>query len=411
MIKHFVLLLALVGVTVVTLPAADTDKAETESDPRAGEFVYVVDADRGPRPRYRKVEQGLPGGLPRDELLSDVDPAAQSTWKFGWFAYGEGNSRSIGVGLRGNDDPQLFVDSNRDKCFRDDERVSRDEKDPGRWRLPMDAEFLTPDNDYVHVPRSILIRPSRSGFLEIATEGVMEGHVEVGGKLVAARRLDRDSNGRWFDSTDRILLDSNGDGKIDPIGGRISCESICRVGGKRFVLQSDMQGEWLELVELTGVGTIVPQLDLQPADAVIKELSGAFVSQAGVRAAIRAVDRPIECPVGDYRIESLSVEVAYQDVTYWFRFSNNDAEHRYSVALGQSVDVDLLGSVTLSSTQTTVKVPGGATLKITPLLTTSSGMYLSGCKTGRIDPTLENRLLTESRFENRVIDNNSTGFS
>jgi hypothetical protein len=248
--------------------------------------------------------------------------------------------------------------------------------------------------------------------LQIATQGVMTGAVGVAGKPMAAMRLDRNANGLWFDSFDRILLDANHDGDVDSIDGRISCGSICVLEGKRFVLQSDLLGESLGLVELKGLGSVVPKIELQSKSAKISEVTGAIVSRSGVRAPIRGMDIPVECPIGEYRIESLEFKVDYQDVKYWFRFySLGNAKDRFEVKVDESVDVNLIGDIELASELVTMRGRRENTLTITPTLKTGSGLFLSGCMTGRGQPSLENRLMTASSHDGKVIDNNSTGFS
>lgn len=383
------------------------------ADGRSGSFAYVAEQERSPAPRYRKIEDGLPAGISRSRLIAGIDPKGALAWRFGWFTYGESHSRSVAVALKGESCTDLFVDVNRDKRLSLDERFEACPEDSQRWQVVIGAEFPTVNNQYDQVARSILVRlDGEKGLVEIATQGVMEGSVAVNGKDMRAVRVDRNSNGCWSDSQDRILLDTNGDGATDPIGERFACDTICRIDGKRFALQSDMRGERLELVGFSGVGTVLAQLRMRSDSAVISDVSGTIVSRAGVRVPIRSLDQRIECPVGHYRIETLTLNVADGDVNYRFRFSSrNTLEHDIKVRTGHSTEVDLLGDLTLTSKQSTVIDTDGATLDITPQLVTTSGLYLCDSKVGSGIPTLDNRLLVESVFESRIINNSSSGFS
>ena len=60
-------------------------------------------------PRFRAIDAGLPGGLNRDELLAQIDSQGKSKWRFGWFTYGESNSRSVGVGIRDGGETELYI--------------------------------------------------------------------------------------------------------------------------------------------------------------------------------------------------------------------------------------------------------------------------------------------------------------
>lgn len=407
-ICHACLPLVVLGWICTSLLARDN-----LANDRSGSFAYVAEPARSPAPRFRKIEDGLPAGISRRGLIAGIDPKGALAWRFGWFTYGENHSRSVAVALKGESCTDLFVDVNRDKRFSLDERFETCPEDAERWRVVIGAEFPTVSNQYDQVARSILVRPAgEKGLVEIATQGVMEGSVAVNGKEMRAVRVDRNSNGCWSDSQDRILLDTNGDGAADPIGERFACDTICRIDGKRFALQSDMRGERLELVEFSGSGTVLAQLRMWSDSAVISDVSGMMVSRAGVRVPIRSLDQRIECPVGHYRIETLTLKVADGEVNYSFRFSSrNTLEHDINVRTGQSTEVDLLGDLTLTSKQSTVIYADGATLDITPQLVTTSGLYLCDSKVGPGIPTLDNRLLVESVFEGQIINNSSSGFS
>ena len=166
------------------------------------------------------------------------------------------------------------------------------------------------------------------------------------------------------------------------------------------------------MAELAGQGSLVAELKL-PSDATqIDSISGTLASRDGIRVAIRALNQPIECPVGDYLIETVTLEVSAGERHYWFSFRCDDsATQGIAVKAGQEVTVDLLGQLTLSGTRFIVPNGDHANLCFTPRLTASTGLYLTGSKVGRGRPTLENRLLAESMLDNRIIDISSTGFS
>lgn len=403
-----------VGLSLVVLGWICTPavRGDQPLDVPSGIFAYVAEPDAAPAPRYQNIEQDLPAGIAPSELLADVDPEGKSDWRFGWFTYGDSHSRSVAVGLNGDSNADLFVDVNRDKRFSRDERFESQSAGSNSWCVELGAEFVTADNQYEQVDRSTLLRQDEDkGCIEIATQGVMRGFVTVDGENMRAVRVDRNSNGRWFDSQDRILLDTNGDDVADPIGERISCDSICRIGQRRFVLQSDIRGARLELAELSGVGNVVPRIEMQSDSAAISNVAGTIVSQGGVRVSIRSLDQQIECPVGNYRVESLTFDVADGDIKYWFRFSGRDLKHGITVETGESIKLDLLGLITISSKQSVATDSVGDSLIITPLLETASGLYLSGCKAGPGRATLENVLRTQSVHEGQIIDNGSSGFT
>lgn len=375
-------------------------------------FVFVPDSKHAP-PRFVDIHRGLPGAFTRKELLGEVNASASGKWELGWFTYGENNSRSVCVGLLTTGSlSKLYIDVDRDKSFSHDELVPESQRDSSQWRTTIGAEYVTESNDYDEVERSILIRRSPvTNWIQIATDGVMRGAVGIAGTSTAAVRLDRNANGRWFDPVDRILLDANQDGRVDSIGGRISCGTVCVLDGKRFVLQSDLLGESLDLVELKGVGTVIPKVTLS-TPGKISNVSGAIVSASGVRVPIRELDQPVECPVGMYSIESLEFQVGHKGKKFWFRFYGmGNAKDRFDVKVDESSNLEMIGDVQMTFQQATIRNSLENTLTITPRLKTKSGLYLNGCRTGKGEPSIENRLMTASSHDGKVIDNNSTGFS
>ncbi len=370
-------------------------------------FRYDDTGDKLPRPRFHNIQTGLPGGIERDALLWGIDPTGTSKWNLGWFVYGAQDSRSIAIGFKAGTPSQLYVDLNRDKTFQADERINADDPGVESWQTKIDAEFVTESGDFETATRSIRIRRLGDEAIQIATTGVMRGQVEIGGTSIAAIRMDRDSNGRWFDAADRIVLDLNGDGKVDSIGGRVACESITRLFGKRYVLKSDQVGTSIEFDELVGTGSIAPHLPLKPS-VELSKFNASLVSRGGVRVALEGLEPRDECPVGHYRIESLSFEVTEADEQYeFFFYGSNQSKYPFEVSDAGSTKVDLLGELKLGGGQTVIPRPDGAMITINPSLTTTSGLYMTDCKAEQ----RENRLLVRARHGDHVFATASSGFS
>jgi hypothetical protein len=378
-------------------------------------FQYSQDNADLPKPVFRDAETGLPAAIDQVRLTRTVDPEQSGHWQFAWFTYGDNNSRSVTLGLRS--DGELFVDRDRDGIFRGDEEIDRAGSEAASstrcWQTDLDAEIIATDNEYEHIPRSILIRVDpRSGDLEIATAGAMRGTVSVAGNEMNAARMDRDANGRWFDPTDRILLDTNRDGRLDSIGERIDCQSIVVVAGRRYVLQSDVVGDRLKLSELTGVGKIVPRLKLPSTTASLGGVSAALASDGGIRVPITDVGRGIECPVGSYFVDELAIDAVDNETSYWFRFnSDGNTNPSITVAKDQSTEADLLGKILLVQSHNVTTESDATILTIHPRLRSINGLYLTGCRHGTGSATIESRLIAEASIDGLVIDVNSTGFS
>lgn len=358
------------------------------------------------RPRFTRIEAGLPGNVEENLLLRPLGAKAGSDWAFAWFLYGEPGSRSVSVGL--SPDGQMYLDRNRDQQFQPDEQLEAQQDSV--WTAEVEAEFFSEDNSYEHYERTLLIRRS-SGQLEVATAGGMAGMATIDGEPVKAIRLDRDANGLWFDHQDRILLDKNRDGRLNPLSERLACDAVCRIADKQYAIQSDPHGHRLELVELSGVGTLRPLIGLAKT-AKVRSLSGTIVSRAGVRVGIRSADEPVECPVGEYRVQDLAVEVGDEESTFLFRFATlGGKDYPMAIERDETTEFDLLGKTELTADRLKQKNKSAMKLTFTPMLKTEHGSYLTGSMRGSQSPTQENRLLVELLCDDDVIDRTTTGFS
>ena len=137
-------------------------------------------------------------------MLANVSPDDGGPWKFGWFVFGDPASRSVTVGLNGE---RLFVDLDRNRQFSVEEELTPLGSESMTWQAKLGAEFFAPDNSYQHYDRSVLLRLNADGSLQVATDGAMVGTVPLDGIALTTIRIDRNSNGRWFDAMDRIFID------------------------------------------------------------------------------------------------------------------------------------------------------------------------------------------------------------
>lgn len=415
----------------------------------ADEFRFQ-ESHPGVRPTFVSVAAGLPGITDPTNLLSQVGGDAQR-WQFAWFVYGESNSRSVIVGLQ--DGEHVFVDLNRDQQFSAAERLLRPLQDGGTeqrtWRTSIQAEFLAEDKSHLHYQSALLLRLGANEQIEIATAGAMLGTLELEGKNRQALRIDRNANGRWFDAEDRILLDKNLDGKLNPIGERLACDGICVIDGRRYVMHSDLPGLKLELNELRGSGQFVARIRLlDPAKATsdsphpndrtspldpknasdaananaakaneasaveVSEFYATLVSRSGVRLAVRSLGKTVECPVGEYRVDSLRMDVAQNRQHVSFRFASfGSQDFPIKITGDQTTEFDILGEIALTASHTDRRDQQGRLLTFTPLLSTTTGLYLESSFRGIHRADRENRLHIELTNGQQVLDRGSTGFA
>jgi hypothetical protein len=240
----------------------------------------------------------------------------------------------------------------------------------------------------------------------------MIGEVDYLGTRRIAHRLDRDNNGRWFDPDDRVLIDLNGDEKLDPILERFACEGMQSKGNDIVTLLGDSAGKSLRVEVVREKGQLIPHLTLSNPTAKIISLEGSLASQSGIHIAFNDLDTPLTLPIGKYHVERLRLKVQDESATYWFAFERERATGASAEVIADgSVNFDLIGLVSLEAKSETINSESATTKMITPLLVTASGLFLAGSRKGRLEAVEENRLIARSLFEGKEINLGSSGFS
>ena len=240
----------------------------------------------------------------------------------------------------------------------------------------------------------------------------MVGQAVFGEATVAARYLDRNSKGSWFDREDRFVVDVNQDGKLDSMVERYSCRTICRIGSKQFAIGGDPEGHSLSLVEVTGSGKIAGTIPMESGAKVV-ELKATLASTTGIRVIIEELDKAVDCPIGKYQVEDVRLKIKGEKGFYNFVFASlNQKNSPVEILADQSEEIDLLGELRLSATRAVVADEKGATLTISPALESESGLYLMLGRFGSTaDSQSENRLQVESTSMDGQIGLGSSGFS
>ncbi len=399
-----------------------TQTATAQTIGQESKFAYDQSLDDSPNYAHMKANAGLPEGMTEQSLTAKLEPNLGKTPRhFGWFIYGGSNSRSLATMLIESSDagslPRLFVDANRDKQFDETEElpaVESKREGTAAWQTNLNAEFVKVANKvFSRQLQQVKFRwNEKDKRLTISSVGTMKGKATFGEKKVAAQYLDRNSNGSWFDKEDRFVVDVNQDGILDPMLERYPCKTLCRIGSQQFAIGGDPEGNSLSLVEVTGRGTIAGTIKLADGAEVVK-LKATLASTTGIRVLIDTLDEAVTCPIGDYRVESVEIKLKAEKGFYDFRFASlNQDKPPVRILADQSSEIDLLGKLSLSATQAIIVDENGATLTISPMVGSESGLYLMLCRLGSTpDSTSENRMSVESTSMDGQIGLASSGFS
>lgn len=263
----------------------------------------------------------------------------------------------------------LFIDMDRDGSF------SAKEK----WILgPNPIEIpIKIDNR----PRVALIRVRDDDPL-IAVRGFIESKVIIEGKPHMVYLLDGNADG-CFDQvgTDRIWLDKNGDGLIDPLVEMFPVGSGIDFGGILYLLKPTAMGEKIEVFrrpkETGNVGfTLIQGGKAQPSEMIMN-----LVSEWGEWVQIKQIGKSENLPVGRYRVVDLEFQLHDGNKESWsYHFYSTGSKFEIEVRSGKKTTYELLPQLKLHfQVDPFVDMEGGM---VKPWIAAGNSLTMDWCNKG-----------------------------
>ena len=309
-----------------------------------------------------EIQTGLPEGFDA-AALKHAD--SNSVQEFFWLRYGDDSSRAICLRFDSKAPAELFVDSNRDQKLTAAEQHTADSD--GIWFVELTAEYSTLRRQ-TSKQRVRIRRDKATSKWYLATAGHRTGKADFGGQLRAAKIEDRNANGLWFDREDRLLVDFNGDNKLNRLTERIPAQGMRKIRDTVYAIAGSVKGDSISLSEVTGSGFITPTIGLLAGDAKVTSIKGQLGSKSGIGIPIESIDSPIEVPVGDWHVESLIIEVSEGDSVYMFAFAPFEKNTLVSVADTEKKEVELLGEIELSAGVSIQQEDTKSFMTLTPII-------------------------------------------
>ena len=371
--------------------------------------------------KWTELKPELPANLSRKKLFERL-PKQDVVW-LGATTYGAQRSRSVAIAVGLSDDATtLFLDSNRNGIFEDSEVLSDALSNAsGEWSVPVNAEFNAPATAAslsAQDPQLPLYQTQQVEFqfeketsiLRMRTAGTMVGLAKYQNKDAIAHYEDRNANGRWFDSEDRIFVDLNHDGKINRLLERLPAQGTKKIRGQLTAILGSERGLSLGFQAITAQGTVAPKINLNQ-EAAVEELEATLSSPSGMQVVLSGLGQ-VDVPVGTYFVRELKLVLKYDNRRFSFRFGLDSRNPNIQVNPNETTVFDLLGSLKLNSNKTLVRSAGFSNLIVTPTLKTTSGLYLLNCLAGSGQALTENRLTcTVFAKGRRLLGAGSSGFS
>ena len=256
-------------------------------------------------------------------------------------------------------------------------------------------------------------------YFGIANLGYLEGLIlnqQQPDISFAARIEDRNCNGLWTDSEDRLHIDWNADGQYSPLREQYSCQGSPSHGGQRYSLA--FADDVLSLKPLLGSGTIVPRIALANHSAAITSCQAVLSSSDGVHVTLSSLDKPLSVPVGNYSVKQL--RIGLKDDRHWLASFEQKPGDRtvVNVLRDSQVELDLLGELKLSA-EVNGRISAGTQagqIIIQPMLSSQSGLYLSRSAVGKLSAQNDNPLTASliefgtAKSKSKAMAVESTGF-
>ncbi|HUG92416.1 MAG TPA: hypothetical protein VML55_16375, partial [Planctomycetaceae bacterium] len=283
----------------------------------------------------------------------------------------------------------LYVDANRNRIIEAKDRLE------GRglaWRLPLDAAVVGEETVVNSYPRHVAVKLGSTGrTLLFATAGYVEGTVEVGGRRLAARRVDGNGNGLFADPDDRLWIDLNGDGEWNAFTEQWLFAPVLRVGNERLSARSNPLGHQLTLAPLTDTGQLKLKLPESIEPETVLDVSATLVGSDGSIVSLSGLDRAVDVPAGKYRMNvlSLSLDGGSGQPPWNFLFAtdrNRDAPW-HEVGKDRTLILDPVGRLefTLTGGEGVEAAKPGEELSLQPQLYTGENLLIVTCYRGSDD--------------------------
>jgi hypothetical protein len=114
--------------------------------------------------------------------------------------------------------------------------------------------------------------------------------------------------------------------------------------------------------------------------ASIVELSAQLVSEWGELVTVKDLDKPLNIPIGKYRVDSVRVKLAGPDRKVWhYGFSANNRAFNIEIAPGKQTKHLLLEGLKMTVALDSALAAPGSSVLVHAHLETTSGLFMTHC--------------------------------
>ena len=225
-----------------------------------------------------------------------------------------------------------------------------------------------------------------------AYRGFLQGKVQVGGSTRAAFVVDGNANGVFHDeNADQLWIDLDGNGKLDMFTEQFPVRSLLRIHGQVYSLAAHPDWAQIQFRPVEGGLGKAKVTYASKAEGKAVAISMTLVSRAGDVVAARSIGKEFELPSGEYRVSSLTLQLAdAANETWTYSFANwsmpkGKAAYPIRVEKDKTVQIVPFRAMTLNA-----KIEGdcspGETMKVSLAARTEAGLQLTSMARGSDAP-------------------------
>jgi len=357
------------------------------SGARAEKLDWVDDWSAGELLAYGQVS--VPLSTVKPDSLSEQPNWPEGRIRYATFVFAQSEEIKVPIIVAfvepAGREAVLYVDSDGDGklALGEKARTATDDERPPGFGKPEDTVWLAAIRKPFERAAAFRLHPF-GGLLTCALRGYCRGELPVGEQRCEALVVDANANMLLDVGADRLYLDENGNGTIDPNAERRGLPPRLEVEEAAFSFSAERPvhlARWyFAPTGAVPVRCSIVGLEKEPTKIItsLSRLGGGIYQ-------LTSIEDEVKLPAGSYNVESLFLRLPADDDTVWtYTFERRLDVTPTELAGDEPVTIELLGSVKLAVSYEGEPRPGEA-LRVEVNAETETGLFMTACTKGQLD--------------------------
>jgi hypothetical protein len=355
-------------------PAEEGEKSTVE----ANRLAFVDQWVAGDLVAYGKALSGLasvkPDGLTSEPAYGDAN-VRYATFRFR-ASEQETVACVVALAEADNGDKTLYVDGDGDGKLTSAERaeVAPESQRPPDFGAAGERIWLARVSRPYERLLAFRLSPF-GGTINCAVRGYNRGKLPIDGERREAVMVDANANMLLEATRDRVYVDLNGDGKLDPTSERFPLTERMEFGELAFAFAGTMAQDKV-VWDLAPMGKVPVTFSIAKLSAQPGRFSATLSRKGGGVFQVTELGEELRVPAGTYIVDSLYLRVPGPGgVTHEYSFDGRDASKVIELVGEAPRSVELMGELSLSVTVRGAARPG-STLSVEDTVKTATGLSM-----------------------------------